>query len=224
MKYIIALVLILITYGGGLVLKDAANEKNKNVYIPTIYELKKKGGIPVFTDKVVKGKFQEFLTLSGKLQKDGSLISYAAPFISRQIKVGFEAFLDLEHDGKRFKGVVIFVSQGPNLLNGLYEVRIKFSERFNNERSVTIDVPFQTRDHAVLVPREAISLRGHSPAAFVVKDNELVKTTVEIAAANSKEYWIKSGLKAGQVVVTSDTRYFNGGEKVKIVNEKREEL
>lgn len=221
MKYIIVLVLILVAYGGALFLKDAANEKNKNVYIPTTYELKKKNGIPVFTDKVVIGKFQEFLTLSGKLQTDGSLIAYAAPFISRQIKVGLNAFLD---NDKRFKGIVTFVSQGPNLLNGLYEVRIKFAERFKKELSVTVDVPFKTRDHALLVPREAISLRGKTPAAFVVKDEKLVKTHVEIAAANSKEYWIKSGLQTGQVIVTSDTRYFDGGEKVKVVNEKREEL
>ena len=223
MKYIIVLVLILVAYGGALVLKDSANEKSKNVYIPTTYELKKKNGTPVFTDKVVIGKFQEFLTLSGKLQTDGSLIAYAAPFISRQIKVGLNAFLDIDSD-KRLKGIVTFVSQGPNLLNGLYEVRIQFAGRFKNEQSVTVDVPFKTRDHALLVPREAVSLRGKTPAAFVVKDDKLIKTQVEIEAANSKEYWIKSGLQTGQDIVTSDTRYFDGGEKVKVVNEKREEL
>jgi hypothetical protein len=224
MKYIIVLVLILSTYGGALFLKDAINKKNKNVYIPTIYELKKKNGIPVFTDEVERGKFQEFLTLSGKLQQDGTLICFAAPFISRQINVGFTAFLDLENDESRLRGIVSSVSHRPNLLNGLHEVKIQFKQRFRKERSVTVDVPFKTRAHAILVPREAISLRGPSPAAFVVKGDELVKTNVEIAAANSKEYWIKSGLLVGEMVVTSDTRYFDGGEKVKVVTEKRVDL
>lgn len=224
MKTIILALVVLALYGGSLIFKNDQIEKSKRVYIPTTYDLQKKNGIPVTVDQVKKGKFQDFITISGKLTQ-GELKSSVAPFVRRQIRVGASAKLELNEGNKIIHGRVKAVSNGPSLLTGLYEVRVVFDQRLpNNLGAVTVDVPVKEISNVLIIPRQSVSNREPKPAVFIIENNKLIKKVIEIAGANADVYWIKSGLDLNQTVVTSDTRYFSGGEFVKVMNETRKDL
>lgn len=224
MRTMIVAIIILALYGGSLILKNNQIEKSKRAYIPTTYNLQKKNGIPVTVDQVQKGKFQDFITISGKISQ-GELKSFVAPFVRKQIRVGAGARLELNEGDKIIHGRVHAVSNGPSLLTGLYEVRVVFDQHLpKNLGAVTVDVPVREVARVLIIPRQSVSNRESKPAVFVIENNKLIKKTVEIAGANADVYWIKSGLSLNQIVVTSDTRYFSGGEFVKVMNETRKDL
>ena len=215
---------MLVLYGGSLVLKNKEIEAAKNTYIPTTYDIQKKDGRPITVDQVQRGKFQEFITISGDIV-NGELKSEVAPFVRRQIRQGAEAHLHLNESGKVLRGKVTSVANGPSLLTGLYQVIVNFRQTLpKHMEGMTVDIPVKEVSNVLILPREAVSQRETKPLVYVVKDNKLIKKTVEIAGANALVYWIKSGLSQGETVVTSDTRYFTGGELVQIVKDTRKDL
>ncbi|MGE3611785.1 MAG: efflux RND transporter periplasmic adaptor subunit [Bacteriovoracaceae bacterium] len=218
-KLFIALILI-VAYFGTLFMKNIQVEKAKNVYVPTIYDIQKKQGVPVHTTTVQKGSFREFVTLSGTLDQSGYFKSAVAPQVMRRVRSGDGAYLSF--DGKRIKGRVVSVSGSPNLLTGLYEIAADFNVRLKVASAVTIDVPVTEVKGAILIPREGINSRGKKPLAFVLERDRISPRTVEIAGANGEQFWIKSGLRAGEIIVVSDTRNFTGGEKVNAISVENE--
>lgn len=218
-KLLIAIVLLGI-YFGSLFFKNIQVEKAKLVYVPTIYDIQKKQGLPVQVTPVIKGSFREFVTLSGTLGQSGYFKSSVAPQVMRRVRSGDAAYLNLE--GKRIKGRIVTVSGGPNVLTGLYEVAADFNARPKAPTAVTIDVPVTEVKDAVIIPREGINSRGKSPVAFVFEGDSISPRTVEIAGANGEQYWIKSGLRPGEKIVVSDTRKFSGGEKVNAISVRNE--
>lgn len=224
MRTIILLIVIIALYGGSLIIKNNQIEKSKRAYIPTTYDLQKKNGIPVTVEQVQKGKFQDFITISGKISQ-GELKSSVAPFVRQQIRLGARIKLDLNAGNKIVYGRVNSVSSGPSLLTGLYEVRVVFDQRLpNNLGAVTVDIPVKEVSNVLIIPRQSVSNREPRPAVFIIEGNKLIKKVVEIAGANADVYWVKSGLSLNQTVVTSDTRYFTGGEFVKVMNETRKDI
>lgn len=221
MKNIIGLAIFLALYAGSLVYKNAKIEEKKGQYIPTTYDLQKKNGIPVTVEEVQRNKFQEFITITGKANGT-EMKSSVAPLVMRQIRIGTPVKLTME--GKKpLWGKVSSIS-GPALLTGLYDVNVEFNHALPKSTSLTVDIPVKEVNNVLLIPREALNIREPKPVVFVVKDNKLEKKYVEIAGANAEVYWVKSGLAQNEIVVTSDTRYFSGGELVKVVNQTRNNL
>jgi hypothetical protein len=62
------------------------------------------------------------------------------------------------------------------------------------------------------------------PFVYVIRDNKLLKQDVKIAGSNSMYYQLASGVKEGDIIVSSDSRNLSDGLKVKIVNELRNNL
>lgn len=223
MKNILLAIVFLALYAGSLFYKNIEIEKKKATYIPTTYDLQKKNGIPVVVDKVLRDKFQEFITITGKAEGK-TLSSSVAPFVKRQIKVGSSARLELE-PGHAIEGRVTKVSASPSLLTGLYEVTVVFNQNLPKEiTSVTLDIPVKEVRNVLVVRREAVSHREEKPFVFSLEGNNIKKKYIEIAGGNSEFYWIRKGLEQDETVVTSDTRYFAGGELVQVVNETRNQL
>ena len=220
MKKIILAVVLIAFYFGALFLKNLQVEKAKSVYVPTLYDIQKKQGIPVQTTSVIKGSFREFVTLSGSLQGSGHFKSSVAPQVMRRVRSGDAAFLTL--DGKRIKGRVISVSGAPNLLTGLYEVSADFNVHPKSTSPVTIDVPVNEVRGVILIPREGVNSRDKFPKVYVLQGDQIFPRKVEIAGANGEQFWIRSGLKAGESIVVSDTRTFSGGEKVNAISVRNE--
>ena len=224
MKNAIIVIIILAVYGGSLVFKSHEIERRKSVYIPTTYDLHKKNGIPVTIEEVKRGTFQKFITVTGEIS-GLEFKSSVAPFIKHQVRNGSRARLELKEGEKVIWGNVSAISASPGLLTGLHEMTIHFKQKVSAaQQFVTVDIPVKEIPGAVLVPREAVSNRGQKPFVYILEDKNITKKYIELAGSNPDVYWIKSGIVPNQKVITSDTRYFSGGEFVKVVNEARKEL
>lgn len=224
MKYLSIGIVFLALYAGSLFWKNKQIEIKNSAYLPTTYELQKKNGIPVFVAEVKKDKFQDFITITGSF-KSGQLKSAVAPMVRNKIKIGARAKLELDNGERKIWGRVSSVSSSPNLLTGLYEVSVSFDGKIpGNLGAVTLDIPVREVSGVLVVPRESVNIRGEKPALFVLENNKLLKKNVEIAGANADVFWIKSGVKENEIIVTSDTRYFSGGEFVKVMSQARNEI
>lgn len=224
MKYLSIGVVLLALYAGSLLWKNKQIEIKNSAYLPTTYDLQKKNGIPVFVAEVKKDKFQDFITITGTF-KNGQLKSAVAPMVRNQIRIGARAKLELDNGERKVMGRVSSVSSSPNLLTGLYEVTVNFEGRIpQNIGAVTVDIPVREVNDVLVVPRESVNIRGEKPVLFVLENNKLVKKFVEIAGANADVFWIRSGVKQNETIVVSDTRYFAGGEFVKVMTQARNEI
>jgi multidrug efflux pump subunit AcrA (membrane-fusion protein) len=224
MKYLGIGIVLVALYAGSLLWKNQVNEIKNSEYLPTTYELQKKNGIPDFVTEVKRDKFQHFITITGIFQ-NGLLKSAVAPMVRNQIKTGSRAKLELDNGERFVMGRVTSVSSGPNLLTGLYEVTVTFDGNIpKGLGAVTVDIPVKEVNNVLVVPRESVNIRGEKPALFVLENNKLTKKVVEIAGSNADVFWIKSGVKQNETIVVSDTRYFVGGEFVKVMTEAGNEL
>jgi len=169
--------------------------------------------------EVKRGKFQHFITITGTFQ-NGLLKSAVASMVKNQIILGSRAKLELDNGDRFVMGRVASVSSAPNLLSGLYEVTVSFEGKIpKGLGAVTVDIPVKEVNNVLVVPRESVNIRGEKPALFVLENNKLTKKVVEIAGSNADVFWIKSGVKQNETIVVSDTRYFVGGEFVKVMTE-----
>lgn len=224
MKYLSIGVVLMALYAGSLFWKNRQIEIKNSAYLPTTYELQKKNGIPVFVAEVKKDKFQDFITITGTF-KNTQLKSAVAPMVRNQIRIGARAKLELNNGERKIWGRVSSVSSSPNLLTGLYEVTVSFEGKIpQNLGAVTVDIPIKEVNDVLVVPRESVNIRGEKPVLFVLENNKLVKKIVEIAGANADVFWIRSGVKQNETIVVSDTRYFAGGEFVKVMTQARNEI
>lgn len=224
MKYLSIGIVFLALYAGSLFWKNKQIEIKNSAYLPTTYELQKKNGIPVYVAEVKRDKFQDFITITGSF-KGGQLKSAVAPMVRNRIRIGARVKLELDNGERKIWGRVNSVSSSPNLLTGLYEVSVSFEGKIpGNLGAVTLDIPVREVSGVLVVPRESVNIRGEKPALFVLENNKLLKKNVEIAGANADVFWIKSGVKENEIIVTSDTRYFSGGEFVKVMTQARNEI
>lgn len=223
MKGIIAIVIILAVYAGALLWKGSVIEKKNAVNYPSIYEIHKEKGVPVFTETVKKGKFQQFLTLTGKFSGDVFKASLT-PQDKAKVYVGQEAIIEVGDDKDRFTGVVSRVAAQQSLLTGLNEIEIKFPKHKKLKGNFTVDLPFNEKKNVIIIGRDSVNLREKTPFVFIIQGDVVNKQEVKLGGTNSMYYQVLSGLEEGEVIVSSDTRYLADGEKVKVVNELRENL
>lgn len=223
MKGIVAIVVILAVYAGALLWKGSVIEKKNATHYPSIYELHKENGVPVFTEVVAKGKFQQFLTLTGKF--DGNIFKASVtPQDKSKVHVGQDGIIEIGDDKDKIVGIVSKVSAQQNLLTGLNDIEIKFPNHKGIKGHHTVDLPFNEKKNVIIVGRDSVNLREKVPFVYVVKNGVLEKNIVKIGGSNSINYQILYGVVPGDEIVASDSRNLVEGQKVKVVNELRDNL
>lgn len=223
MKGIIAIVVILAVYAGALLWKGQVVEKKKAMSFPSIYELHKENGVPVYTEKVSKSNFQQYITLTGKVEGDVFKAS-VTPQDRAKVKVGQEAIAELGESKRVLKGVVSKIAERPNLLTGLNDVEIRFPKHKDLKGYFTADVTYSSRKNVVVVTRDSVNLREKTPFVYVVNGDVIKRQEIQLGRSNAFHYEVVSGLKGGEEVVASDSRNLEDGLKIKIVNELRDNL
>lgn len=223
MKGIITIVVILAVYAGALLWKGSVVDEKKARHFPSVYELHKENGTPVYTEEVVRGKFEQLITVTGRF--DGTTFKASVtPQDRSKVYVGQSAIIEVGDEKTRFTGTVSHVAARPSLLTGLNEVEIRFPRHRKLTGHYTVDLPFNSKANVIVVSRDSVNLRESSPFVYVVRDNQLLKQEVKIAGSNSMYYQLASGVKEGDMIVSSDSRNLSDGLKVKIVNELRNNL
>ncbi|MFN3627227.1 MAG: efflux RND transporter periplasmic adaptor subunit, partial [Parvibaculum sp.] len=75
---------------------------------------------------------------------------------------------------------------------------------------------------AVVVPEEALVPVGTSNFVFVIEDNTASRREVKIGARRPGDVEILEGLREGELVVTHGTMRLRDGQKVNIIEERKQ--
>ena len=84
---------------------------------------------------------------------------------------------------------------------------------------VTATVVFGRREHAVLIPEQALVLSGGDQFVFRIQDGKAAKTQVTVGYRRVGEIEITAGLKADDVVVTAGHQKLRDGAPVQPVDD-----
>ena len=215
MKRIVIVVLILAIYIGGLLYKNQIQIANKGKTPPTISQIRKEKGIPVTSKVVEKASFEQKIRVSGFINKSGLLKAELTQDVVSKIQKTDNPVLEVNN--KKYKGLLVSLSNRPNIFSGLYDVQIKFNDlpsKVFGKISV-VSIPYKAVKDVVVLERSAVSFREKQAFAFVI-DNEskLEKRKLKIKASNDDDLIVESGVKPGDLVVTSDQRYLNENDFV----------
>lgn len=124
-------------------------------------------------------------------------------------------------EGKTFTGDLTFIDNQVNrqsgtiLMKGVYpnEKHLLWPGQFCD-----IEIDVYTIADAVLIPNTAVNIDTKGPFCFVVKEDDTVEQRrLELGQLFDDEQIIKSGVKAGETVVTDGQIMLKPGRKVKIV-------
>ena len=133
------------------------------------------------------------------------------------IKAGMMA--DITLDGRKHTGLVTAIS--PEVRQNQVTGRVKFSDaqppglRQNQRASVRI-VLDERND--VLKFERGSSIDDATRSLFVLRGNRAVRVPVELGAASVAEIEVTRGLVAGDKVIISDMRDFDGTDQVAVTN------
>ncbi len=134
-----------------------------------------------------------------------------------EIKSGMTA--DITLDGRKHAGAVTAIS--PEVRQSQVTGRVKFSEsqppglRQNQRASVRIVLDERNE---VLKFERGSSVDESTRSIFVLRDNRAVRVPVELGAASVGEIEVTRGLVAGDQVIVSDMRDFDGADEVAVTN------
>jgi membrane fusion protein (multidrug efflux system) len=139
-----------------------------------------------------------------------------------QIKVGNKVSAQLLELGKKFESRVTFVGRNIDPLSRTFTVEIPVTGGVDARpnMSATIQITFNTVASALSVPVNVVQTINDEKIVYVAEESngKLVarRRVVEVGGVYSNQAEIKSGLKAGDKVITFGYQGLNDGESVKI--------
>lgn len=120
-----------------------------------------------------------------------------------------------------FPGTVARINPVVNAESGTVKVTVEFNNadgRLRPGMFSRLQVLYDKREHVLLVPKEAVLIEDAATSVFVVKDGKALRRAVELGYSNDWQYEIRSGLEAGEKVVTTGRASLKDGAKVELVN------
>lgn len=215
MKKFIFIILAILIYGTGLVLKGEQVKISKNKDVPTLYKYWEQSGTPVYAEKAVVKSLSDTIAVTGIKTSQKRVRALVAPRIANKLKIG--AIARVSNGDTFYNGKVTFVSKEVDELSGLYEIFITFSKNIISSKSVVVQVEVGYLDRSVVIKREAVSTRGGKAHIYVVNGDRLEKRYVKTIGNNDVYYSLGQGLKSGEQVVVSDQRYLRDNQRVSII-------
>ena len=133
------------------------------------------------------------------------------------IKAGMMA--DITLDGRQHAGVVTAIS--PEVRQNQVTGRVKFSEaqppRLRQNQRANVRIVLDERNDVLKFERGS-SIDEATRSLFVLRGNRAVRVPVELGAASVAEIEVTRGLVAGDKVILSDMRDFDGVDEVAVTN------
>jgi RND family efflux transporter MFP subunit len=139
-----------------------------------------------------------------------------------QIKLGNTSQVDFMDQGKGFDGRISFVGKNIDPLSRTFSVEIPVPAGTvaRPNMSTTVKIIFNTIPAALSVPVNLVQTINNQKVVYVAEDSngQMVarKRVVEVGGIYSNMAEIKSGLKAGDKIITFGYQGLNDGELVKI--------
>ena len=133
------------------------------------------------------------------------------------IKAGMMA--DITLDGRKHAGVVTAIS--PEVRQNQVTGRVKFSEaqppRLRQNQRASVRIVLDERNDVLKFERGS-SIDEATRSLFVLRGNRAVRVPVELGAASVAEIEVTRGLVAGDRIIISDMRDFDGVDAVAVTN------
>jgi membrane fusion protein, multidrug efflux system len=138
-----------------------------------------------------------------------------------QVKLGQRAIISSSAAGNdNFEATVTEMSPVVNQSSRTMETTLSLNgdKMIKAGMFVTIKLITSTSDDALTVPEEAIIVRNNENFVYLVEEDTVKKTTVEIGKSSSGLVEIIDGLNEGDEVVTEGKTLLSDGVKIRVVN------
>ena len=138
-----------------------------------------------------------------------------------QLVTGETADVSISAAGISLKGTIRSVDQTANMQTNLYTVTLALPEdAVGLLPGMFADVVFHTdvNDNAVVIPTQSILTNNNVQYVFVVEDNTAKYREVTTGLTGSGVTEIRSGLTAGEQLVTVGQTYLQDGDAVRVVS------
>ena len=117
--------------------------------------------------------------------------------------------------GKIISGVVVALQPDPDVNTNTHQIRIRIQgDQIQAGMLAIATIPIASQSEAMVIPASAvISLRG-KPYVFVIQENQLVKTAIELGRRVKGDYVVLAGLSTGQKIIARDVTSLSDGQTV----------
>ena len=125
-------------------------------------------------------------------------------------------------EGVQFEGRIRQISPVVDIATGTVKLTIEAIQPPRAVRPggfVTVDIVRETRDRAVLLPREAVIRELKRAHVFVAKDDIVVKRDIALGLEEGENVEVVSGLEAGEVVVVAGQGGLKDGDAIKVITD-----
>lgn len=140
-----------------------------------------------------------------------------------KVSVGQEVTLKLnENDSETYKGVVVTIAASANNQTRVFSCLIKIvnsAGKLNSGVFGYIEIPNKDQKQVLAIPMEAVTGSEGAYSVFLLEDGTAQKAAVEIGEIADEMVEIKSGLKEGDTVITSNLNALQDGDKVTVEGE-----
>jgi len=142
------------------------------------------------------------------------------------IRVGQEVSVTLSSGTEAFTGTVESVSPTADRITHLYSVKVTLDNtagKFVPGMFVSVVLPGQTHEKAILVPAEAVLTEGDKRLVYIVENNKAKRVEVTIGLSDGTKTELLSGLTGGETVIVKGQDYVSDGGDINVTKGGSEE-
>ena len=201
--------------------RDMAQEGLKNAESLLLIKAPFDGIVTKLTAE--SGKFATpMLSLATIVSEEAPRVKISIPAGDREyVKTGLKCFLSSGNNIA--EGQIDRIALSANTIGRSFTAWVTIDSQpagfsFSPGLMVDVDVAIVDKENALTIPLEALQREGSKWSVFVVKDDHVRLSVVELGGRDSQSGWVKTGLNAGDVVVLRGAERLQDDAVVRIIN------
>jgi len=209
----------------------------KDIKVVNLDKIYKEKGFPITVKRIERLKDKMFVKDIAIIKKPNSALyeSFISPDLIKDIHIGsllaipntikvdgVETFID--NSAPYISGKVMYIDKNINWQTGFYRIDIKLNEKPQPSTFYTGKIVFKEISNVIAVPITYLQPVGDNYYAWIVKDNQSEQVDIKTGLCDGYACSIVSGLRSGDLVVTSDTKKLYDGMKVNITNDNESQI
>ena len=139
--------------------------------------------------------------------------------IINKIYSGKEVTVEIDAAELKTQAKIESVSDSVNPQTGLYEVKIKLSNKSNIKSGMfaSVIIPTDIREDVIAVPSQSVLQKGDSTIIYTAEDDIAVENIVETGLDVGDRLEITEGISMGDKVIIKGQDYISEGTNIKVV-------
>lgn len=139
-----------------------------------------------------------------------------------KLRKGQEAVINVDAvKGRTFTGKVLRISPVVNPETGTFKVTIAIKDESNQLKPGMfgrVRIVYDTRDNALMIPKEAVMNEDGSSSVYVINDKLVFRRTIQTGYVNGANIEVTNGLQDGDSVVTIGQNSLQDSALVQVVS------